>query len=179
MGLFFLRWYQPPYSIFCWGSKTRFHRKFYGRIPLKMWMKVMLDNRLLSSCKTLLQCAEANSFLIFCGMYNYVCSKGRHSCIVDLVMWSDLFIQNESTLQVFCTDTVFPGIVSAETILFWKWKMWKFSYSFCIMAIFYFINWIVAEETIEGGKLFTEIRYTFIYLRKGVLEPPTPYLLTT
>ena len=35
-------------------------------------MKVMLDNRLLSSCKTLLQCAEANSFLIFCGMYNYV-----------------------------------------------------------------------------------------------------------
>ena len=30
--------------------------------------------------------------------------------------------------------------------------MWKFSYSFRIMAIFYFINWIVATETIEGGK---------------------------
>ena len=27
------------------------------------------------------------------------------------------------------------------------------------MAIFYFINWIVAAETIEGGKLFAEIRY--------------------
>ena len=94
MGLFFLCWYQLPYSIFCWGSKTRFHRKFYDfRIPLKMLMKVMLDNRLLSSCKTLLQCAEANSFLIFCGMYNYVCSKGRHSCIAYLVMWPDLFIQ--------------------------------------------------------------------------------------
>jgi hypothetical protein len=25
--------------------------------------------------------------------------------------------------------TVFPQIVSAETILFWKWKLWKFSYS--------------------------------------------------
>ena len=32
--------------------------------------------------------------------------------------------------------------------------MWKFSYSFRIMAIFYFINWIVDAETIEGGKLF-------------------------
>ena len=37
--------------------------------------------------------------------------------------------------------------------------MWKFSYSFHIMAIFYFINWIVATETIERGKLFAEIRY--------------------
>ena len=26
--------------------------------------------------------------------------------------------------------TVFPQIVSAETVLFWRWKMWKFSYSF-------------------------------------------------
>jgi hypothetical protein len=49
---------------------------------------------------------------------------------------------------------VFPRIVSAETVLFWKWKMWKFSYSVRIMAIFYFINWIVAAETIEWGKLF-------------------------
>jgi hypothetical protein len=32
--------------------------------------------------------------------------------------------------------------------------MWKFSYSFRIMAIFYFINEIVAAETIEGGKQF-------------------------
>ena len=30
------------------------------------------------------------------------------------------------------------------------------------MAIFYFINWIVAVEIIEGGKLFTEIRYTYL-----------------
>ena len=50
--------------------------------------------------------------------------------------------------------TVFPRIVSTETILFWKWKMWKFSYSFRIMAIFYFINWIVAAKTIQAGKLF-------------------------
>ena len=42
-------------------------------------------------------------------------------------------------------------IVSAETILFLLKKMWKFSYSFCIMAIFYFMNWIDAAETIEGG----------------------------
>ena len=53
-------------------------------------------------------------------------------------------------------NTVFPWKVSEETILFWKWKMWKFSYSFRIMAIFCFINWIAAAETIE---LFTEIWY--------------------
>ena len=55
------------------------------------------------------------------------------------------------------TSTAFPRIV--EAILFWKWKMWKFSYSFRFMAFFYFINWIVAAETIEGRKLFAEIQY--------------------
>ena len=29
--------------------------------------------------------------------------------------------------------TVFSRIVSTETILFWKWKVWKFSYSFRII----------------------------------------------
>ena len=50
--------------------------------------------------------------------------------------------------------TVFPRIVSAETILFWKQKMWTYSYSFRIMTIFYFINRIIALEIIERGKLF-------------------------
>jgi len=54
----------------------------------------------------------------------------------------------------FKRNTVFPRIVSAETNLFWKLKLWKFSYNFSIMAIFYFINQIVAEVTIQGGKLF-------------------------
>ena len=66
--------------------------------------------------------------------------------------------------------TVFSRIVSAETILFWMCKMWKFSYSFRIMAIFYFINWIVAAETIEGGNYSREeiIRgnTVFTYLKK-------------
>ena len=34
--------------------------------------------------------------------------------------------------------------------------MWKFPYSFCILAIFYFINWIVAAEIIEGGNCSRE-----------------------
>ena len=59
--------------------------------------------------------------------------------------------------------TVFPRIVSVETILFWKWNMWKFSYSFRIMTIFYFINWIVAAEIIEGGKLFKGGNYSRKY----------------
>ena len=52
-------------------------------------------------------------------------------------------------------NTVFPHTVYAETILFWKWKMWTFLYSFYIMAIFYFINWIVAAETIKGGETYS------------------------
>ena len=55
------------------------------------------------------------------------------------------------------------NIVSAETILFWKCKIWKFSYSFRIMAIFYFINWIVAAETIKGEKLFKGGNYLWKY----------------
>ena len=65
-------------------------------------------------------------------------------------------------LSQFAT-TVFRRIVSAETILFWKCKMWKFSYSFQIVAIFYFIDWIVATETINGGKLFKWGNYSRKY----------------
>ena len=50
--------------------------------------------------------------------------------------------------------TEFPRIVSAETILFWKRNVWNFSCSFRIMTTFYFINWVVAAEYIEGGKIF-------------------------
>ena len=39
----------------------------------------------------------------------------------------------------------------------------KFSYSFRIMAIFYFINWIVAMETVEGGKQFKGGNYSRKY----------------
>jgi hypothetical protein len=42
--------------------------------------------------------------------------------------------------------------------------MWKFSYSFRVMAIFYFINWIVAAETIQGGKLFKGGNYSRKYV---------------
>ena len=53
--------------------------------------------------------------------------------------------------------------ISAKTILFWKWKLWKFSYSFPIIEIFYFINWIVATETTEGGKQFKGENYSRKY----------------
>ena len=53
-------------------------------------------------------------------------------------------------------NTVFSRIVSVETILFWKWKMRKFLFSFRVMAIFYFINWTAATETIQGGNYSRE-----------------------
>ena len=60
--------------------------------------------------------------------------------------------QSHKKLYSWKRGTVFPRIVSAETILFWKWNMWKFSYTYLVsilMAIFYFI---LAAETIEGEK---------------------------
>ena len=65
---------------------------------------------------------------------------------------------------------MFLRVVSAEIILFWKWKMWKISYSFHIMAISYFINWIVATKTIEGGNYSSEETIhgnTVVFRKKG------------
>ena len=69
---------------------------------------------------------------------------------------SEIFIvmASASLPMVETPYIAFLRIVSADTFLFWKWKIWKFSYNFCIMAIFYFMNWIVAAKTIEGGELF-------------------------
>jgi hypothetical protein len=73
-----------------------------------------------------------------------------------------LYIHNMNFIDIYL-EKKFLRIVSAKTIIFRKWIMWKFSYtylpSFRIMAVFYFINWIVAAETIEGRKLFAEIWY--------------------
>ena len=68
---------------------------------------------------------------------------------------------NKYVILIFC----FSQKVSTETILFWKCKMWKCLPTFRIMAFFYFMNWIVAAETIKEGeniqarKLFVEIWY--------------------
>ena len=65
-------------------------------------------------------------------------------------------------LRVFLVSlqgTVFPRIVSAETILFWVWPYWLWplltgNYS--------------RVETIQGQKLFAEIRYVKLNLEDGV-----------
>ena len=48
--------------------------------------------------------------------------------------------------------TLFWRIVFTETILFWIWIFWKFSYIFRIMAIFKFINWIFTIITMRKMK---------------------------
>ena len=50
-----------------------------------------------------------------------------------------------------CNDTVFPRIVSAETILFWKLKCGNYS----------------REETIQGRKLLINRRFKVRQLFKG------------
>ena len=56
-------------------------------------------------------------------------------------------------------NIVFLQIVSAETMLFWKWKMWKFLYSFRILWQFFLhkSNSCCGNYwTIQGRKLFTK-----------------------
>ena len=43
---------------------------------------------------------------------------------------------NKENIEKSRQSTIFPRIVFAETILFLKWKMWKFLYSFRVMTIF-------------------------------------------
>ena len=84
---------------------------------------------------------------------------GTMICLSDLLAFPDqkaitgvvhqiLSPISNSEATNFSYEYRIPRIVSAETILFWNWK---FSYSFRIMVNFYFINWILAVETIEGG----------------------------
>ena len=63
--------------------------------------------------------------------------------------WTQFFCLQDNVQVNLHQITIFPCTVSVETILFWKWKIWKFSYSFCIMAIFYF-------QPIEGGNYSSE-----------------------
>ena len=78
-------------------------------------------------------------------------------------IWRSLRISTKSVDFFQIWGAFSEYLVSAETILFWKYKMWKFSYSFRIVAIFYFINWIVAAETIKGRKLFKWGNYSRKY----------------
>ena len=84
---------------------------------------------------------------------------GDNSKISEYVVHSSILILSIRIL----VHTVFLLIVSAETFFFWKWKVLKFSYSFRIMVIFYTINWIVAEETIQGVILFKRGNYSRKY----------------
>ena len=59
---------------------------------------------------------------------------------------------NSLVLAFYLKSTVFPRIVSAETILFWSWPyvLWP------LMTVH------KSVETIQGRKLFAEIRYIYI-----------------
>ena len=58
----------------------------------------------------------------------------------------NVYISDKTVLLVHIKIcTVFQRTVSAETILFWKWKMWKFSYSFRIMS---------RKEIIRGNSVY-------------------------
>ena len=75
-------------------------------------------------------------------------------------LWLDLSSSYRISENSFCRHHTF-----------WKWKVWKFSYSFRTVAIFYFINWIVVvAETIEGGKLFQGGNYLWKYGIQNYLQ---------
>ena len=128
---------------------------------------------------------EISKHHYFRGLHPKLDLRGRFSqlwCELSLRPWHD-FWQSWLQLNFLCCgsngyilsyfdndnwqhqDIVSTYRISAETILFWRWKMWKFSYSFCSMAIFllYKLNSCRGNywrgETVEGRKLFAEIRH--------------------
>ena len=109
------------------------HCKIYSSIQLDI--KISTVN-LVTSC-------EFNKMYVLSLYSPFLLSMPLQVTKSPMLIWCPLRLSNHPDLS-----TVFPRIVSSETILFWKQKMWKFSYSFRIMANFYFINWIVAAETI-------------------------------
>ena len=89
-------------------------------------------------------------------MYLTVNCKPKMTFPLNQIMISYLKGEKVNIILHSFIATVFSQTVSAETITFWKWKIWKFIHSFRIMAIFYFINLIVATETIEWGNYWRE-----------------------
>ena len=97
----------------------------------------------------------------------YKCSQfpWSYAIVHHTELHKDAFWQNlicwRFRIPYFC--------VSAETILFWKWKMWKFSYSFHIMADFVKHFWDNAFENFEGK--FHETFWTILQYLSIILIP--------
>ena len=101
--------------------------------------------------------------------YKWSFKLSQEFCEHD-VLWNVGQIQAEAGKFFFYkrlkSITVFPRIVSAETILFWVWPcvLWplitvhKSEETIQVRKLFKWGNYS-SEETIQGQKLFAEIRY--------------------
>ena len=67
-------------------------------------------------------------------------------------------VYSKSLSRAWNLNTVFPWIVSAETILFLNLEIGSNLNSCRNISISYLINWIFAAETIQRQKSFMEIR---------------------
>ena len=83
----------------------------------------------------------------------------RASLLNSFGLITMLFIMLSSPCLKMESIRVFPWI-------FLKLEIWKFLH----MVFFYFINWIVAAETIQGRRLFAEIRYSHLWLTSWKLH---------
>ena len=77
--------------------------------------------------------------------YSQICRCGQSIfCLSHRPKFSDFFNLYLHWVSIVCDfsywNTVFPPIVSLETTVFWKWRMWKFSYSFHIMGLCQFFT---------------------------------------
>ena len=141
------------YSLECFKSKlTRI-----GGGSVTWWCNENLWN---SGCKFVSNRQTWNPWSVFSNVYGKMiylrgCSKPT---IVKTKRSKEKSLVQKGK-NYWKPNTVFPPRVSAETIRFWKWKMWKFSYSFRIMAIFYFLNWIVAVHSMLRLDATTKKRY--------------------
>ena len=73
----------------------------------------------------------------------------------------------------YLRNTVFPHMVSAETILFLNLEIVANSNSCRNISILYMINTISAAETIQGRKLYEEYSIQMVQLKKKLIIFPS------
>ena len=129
------------------NQKLKKTEKMLPSQPLELPRKLRLEsiNRLWK-----VMAKENRSMPAFVLNLWYKCSRYQ---LRKMKIMECLILIGKTFISIFLI-TVCARIVSGENIQFWKCKVWKFSYRFRIMAIFYFINWKVAAETIFGNTVY-------------------------
>ena len=103
-----------------------------------------------------------NNLLSYCGLVDSrICASDKDLTVPLKLQMARNFLSCKADFLPWQKNIY---LISANSFCsFLKVKIVEISYSFQIMVIFYFMNWIVAAETIKEGKLFKGGNYSRKY----------------